>query len=91
MQDNPPKHKAKILQKWFRDQKGPGLDCPAQSPDINPNEHLWGHLKRQIGNFKPPNKEALCQKVQREWYAKIVFMKFQRFVSNIFSRVKNEN
>jgi hypothetical protein len=38
--DNAPCHKAKSVREWFVDNKVPGMDCPAQSPDLNPTEHL---------------------------------------------------
>ena len=48
-QDNDPKHTSKKAQRWLLDNNNIRLlDWPPQSPDINPLEHLWGHLKRQL-------------------------------------------
>ena len=27
------------------------LDWPAQSPDLNPIEHLWHHIKKELGQY----------------------------------------
>ena len=45
------------------------LDWPAQSPDLNPIEHLWMILKKSIGARNPPpcNVDQLKQAIKEEW------------------------
>ena len=45
------------------------LHWPAQSPDLNPIEHLWEHLKRRLGEYEHPPKGVLelWEHVEKEW------------------------
>jgi hypothetical protein len=38
--DDAPCHKARSVREWPVDNKVPEMDCPAQSTDLNPREHL---------------------------------------------------
>ena len=41
---------------------------PAQSPDLNPIEHLWNHLKRKLAEYEvsPQGILELWERVQEE-------------------------
>ena len=66
-QDGDPKHTAKSVTKWLSDNKVKVLDWVAQSPDMNPIEHLWSALKRKVAVRKPTNLAALRTVVEEEW------------------------
>ena len=60
-QDNAPCHKAKMVQEWFEEHNNEFevLTWPPNSPDLNPIEHLWDVLNKQVRS-----KEALPRNLQ---------------------------
>ncbi len=63
-QDLAPAHTAKSTKSWFNDHGVTVLDWPANSPDLNPIENLWGIVKRKMRDTRPNNaddlKAAVC-------------------------------
>jgi len=68
-QDNDPKHMSGLATQWFEDNNIQVLGWPSQSPDMNPLEHLWDHLKRQLRKYPTPPKgvHELWDRVAEEW------------------------
>jgi transposase len=67
--DNDPKHTAKSVKEWLGNQKFQTMSWPAQSPDLNPTEHLWVHVKRSLNKFETPPKgiNELWERIQEVW------------------------
>jgi len=71
-QDKASPHKSDVTRDWFDQNDFSAdeiLDWPAQSPDLNPIEHVWYQLKRRLDNYmtKPTTKEELANRISVEW------------------------
>ena len=68
-QDGDPKHPSATAREWFETQDINVLDWPAQSPDLNPIEHLWDHLKRRLNTYEahPTSIHELERRIHAEW------------------------
>lgn len=88
-QDNDPKHTSKLAKNWFKTQKMKVLKWPAQSPDLNPIEHLWVHVKRRLAEYEEPPKGVndLWTRVEDVWAA-IPAEVCQRLVETMPRRIK---
>jgi hypothetical protein len=66
--DSAPCHKTRSVREWFVGNKVPEIDCPAQSPDLNPIEHLWDELERRLRSRPqhPTSLTALATALQEE-------------------------
>ncbi|KAJ1303022.1 hypothetical protein OPQ81_011223 [Rhizoctonia solani] len=69
MHDNASSHMAGLVRNWLADKGIEVLELPAHSPDLNPIEDLWAHLKRELGKYPHPPKGVLelWERVETEW------------------------
>ncbi len=70
-QDNASCHKAQIISDWFleHDNEFTLLKWPPQSPDLNPIEHLWDVVEREIliMDVQTTNLQQLCDAIMTIW------------------------
>jgi transposase len=87
-QDNDPKHTSRRAQIWFEEQEIKLLDWPAQSPDLNPIEHTWNHLKRCLSAYEraPTGVHQLWERVVEEW-GKIDEEQCQKWIESMPRRI----
>lgn len=67
-QDNDPKHMALNTRLWMLYNCPNVIKPPAQSPDLNPIEHLWACLEQNIRKRNFRNKNQLKAILLEEWH-----------------------
>ena len=67
-QDNDPKHTSRYIQNFFAANKINWWKSPAESPDLNPIEKVWGSMKNFLRNkHKPKNMLELKEGIKLFW------------------------
>ncbi len=66
-QDLAPAHTAKGTKSWFNDHGVTVLDWPANSPNLNQIENLWGIVKRKMRYTRPNNADDLKAAIKATW------------------------
>jgi transposase len=66
-QDNAPAHTSRATTAFFAEKNLTLLRWPANSPDLNPIENLWGILKASLSKQQHTSKQGLIDAAKREW------------------------
>ena len=70
-QDNDPKHTSHLCKNYLKTNEQKGdlvvMDFPPQSPDLNPIEHVWEHLKREKVKCNPTSLNNLWDVLNHCW------------------------
>lgn len=88
-QDNDPKHTSKLAKEWLAREGIRVLPWPAQSPDLNPIEHLWRHLKLKLAGYelRARGVHELWSRCDREWNS-ITPEVCRKYIDSMPARVK---
>jgi hypothetical protein len=88
MQDNAPIHTARHTLDWL-DRIGIYVhpDWPPYSPDMNPIEHIWMHLKQAIYEIRPGLDGTQNKTQQREALLKVLPLAWKAIKLDVFKGV----
>ncbi len=79
-------HTAKGTKSWFNDHGITVLDWPANSPDLNPTENIWGIVKRKMRDTRPNNADDLKAVIKVTW-AFITPEQYHRLIASMTRRI----
>lgn len=89
-QDNDPKHKSKSTLKWMENEGITLLeDWPAQSPDLNPIEHVWHQVKVMLSGYdtRADGVHTLWERFQEQW-DKITENECKSYINSMPKRIQ---
>ena len=89
MEDGAPVHRSKVAKDFRTSHQMEVFPHPAQSPDLNPIEHVWMRLKVRVNERSqvPQNVDELWEALQEEW-AKIDMEIINNLVKSMPDRVE---
>lgn len=67
MEDNAPCHKSKYTNAEFEARNIVRMAWPANSPDLNPIEHIWYYIKKRVWYRHPRTLKDLQEAIREEW------------------------
>nr|CAH7735981.1 unnamed protein product [Callosobruchus chinensis] len=67
MHDGAPAHKANVVTKFLKDEKIDVLEWPGNSPDLNPIENAWNHMKNKVKEKRPGSIPELKDVLETLW------------------------
>ncbi|CAJ0942690.1 unnamed protein product [Ranitomeya imitator] len=85
-QDLAPVHTVKSTNTWFKNNSITVLDWPANLPDLNPIDSLWGTVKRKKRETIPNNTEELMVAIKATW-ASITPQQCNRLIASMPRRI----
>ncbi len=85
-QDLAPPPTAKGTKSWFNDHSVTVLDWSANTPDLNPIEHLCGIIKRKMRDTRPNNADDLKAAIKATW-ASITPEKCHKLITSMPRRI----
>lgn len=85
-QDNAPAHISKLSKAFFATNDLKTIEWPANSPDLNPIENIWGILKRNVSIRSPTTMNELSFFAADEW-AKIPAETVQKTINSMKLRI----
>ena len=89
MQDGDLAHRSRFVKKWLKNNHVPVLECPKNSPDLNPIENAWNYMKNKVHEAHSTNIQILKEVLMKLWvpiYAEY-FSKFAESMANILQNV----
>ena len=89
MQDGDFVHRSRVVKKWLKDNHVPVLECPSNSPDLNPLENSWNYMKNKVQEAHSTNFQTLKEVLMKLWvpiYAEY-FRKIVESMPNILNNV----
>ena len=67
MHDGAPAHKSQKVKKFLADHNIDAMDWPGNSPDLNPIENAWNHMKKEVEKARPTSISSLKDKLKKLW------------------------
>ena len=84
--DNDPKHRAAIVPNWLNRNGVERFHWPSFSSDLNPIEHLWDEVERQLKKRQPKSQNELKESLIEVWH-RIELSTLKKLVDSVSNRL----